>query len=317
MAPSHEFGLDHSSGKKKTILVLWFTAVTMVVEIAAGTFFGSMALLADGWHMATHVAAFAITLFAYRFADKHKTNPKYSFSTGKVGVLGGFASAVALITVAVMMAMESIHRLLSPESIRFNEAIGVAVLGLMVNVISAVLLRDHGHIHDHHDLNRHQDTPHKHHSHSSTGGHHDHNLRAAYFHVLADLLTSVLAVTALTIGKFLGWNWPDAVMGIVGAIIITKWGIGLIRETSGVLLDTELPAHKTRKIKDAVESVGPHKIVDFHTWRVSPKHSVAVMTVLTHKLHPPEYFKALIASVYVFDHITVEVALCEKKECKE
>jgi cation diffusion facilitator family transporter len=191
----------------------------MVAEIIAGSVFGSMALLADGWHMGTHVAAFLITIYAYRYARIHARDPSYTFGTGKVGVLGGFASAVALAVVALVMLVESLHRIIEPQSIQFNAAMGVAAIGLFINIMSAFLLKEdhtHHHRHDHH---------------------HDHNLKAAYLHVLADALTSLLAIVALLAGKYFGWNWLDPIMGIVGAIIITRWSYELLKKTSPVLLD--------------------------------------------------------------------------------
>jgi cation diffusion facilitator family transporter len=219
----HDFHLDSSHGERRTRYVVLLTAVMMVVEIAAGYLYGSMALLADGWHMGTHVAALGISLFAYGYARRHADDPRYSFGTGKVSSLAGFASAVALAVVALMMGAESVQRLLSPQTIHFDEAILVASVGLAVNLLSAWLLRD--------------DHSHHHHGHDEPHHHHDHNLRAAYLHVLADALTSLLAIVALLCGRALGWVWMDALMGIVGALVIAKWGLDLIRETGGVLLD--------------------------------------------------------------------------------
>ncbi len=205
----------------------------MILEIAAGTWFGSMALLADGWHMGTHSAAFLITLFAYAYAKKHANNKSFSFGTGKVNYLGGFASAVALAIVALMMAVESVQRLFEPHSIQFNEAIIVAIIGLVVNVASAFILKDDHHHHHHH---------------------HDHNMKAAYFHVLADTLTSVLAIVALFVGKYMGAVWLDPVMGIVGAIVIFHWSFGLIKESSSVLLDKSVNTATLEKISVALKA---------------------------------------------------------------
>ena len=221
---SHEFYLKNEKGERRAQYVLILTAVTMVVEIIAGSIYGSMALLADGWHMGTHVAAFLIAIFAYRYARRHADNPAYTFGTGKVNALGGFASAVALAVVALVMLIESLQRLIMPHVIHFNESIVVAILGLFINIISALILREsHGHFSE----NRH-------------GHHHDHNLQAAYIHVLADALTSLLAIIALLSGKYLGWNWLDPVMGIVGAIIISRWSYGLLKQTSPLLLDASI-----------------------------------------------------------------------------
>jgi cation diffusion facilitator family transporter len=271
----------------------------MVVEIVAGTIYGSMALLADGWHMMTHVAAFAITLFAYSFARKHKDNPDYSFSTGKVGVLGGFASAVALGTVALMMVMESIERFFSPMEILFDQAIIVAVVGLLVNGASVFLLHD-SHDHDHHHGHEH---------------HHDHNLAAAYFHVLADALTSILAIVALSIGKWLGWQWPDPAMGIVGALVIMKWAVGLVKQTSRILLDGGAKEAQRQAVKEAIESDGDTMVADLHIWNVSPQHSAVLLSVVAHEPRSPQEYKARLSEVGSFAHISVEVNRCDGTAC--
>lgn len=296
---THDFSVIQEQGEKRTLQVLLLTAVTMVVEIAAGLTFGSMALLADGWHMGTHVAAFAITIFAYRYAKKHAQSKQFSFGTGKVSVLGGFASAIALVVVAFMMAAESVHRMFSPQAIRFNEAIGVAIVGLIVNLISALLLQshhnhDHGHGHDHHH-------------------HHDHNLRAAYLHVLADAFTSVLAIVALSAGKFWAWHWLDPMMGIVGAGVITKWAHGLIKETSTILLDGSIKEATRDKIIQAIESDGDNSISDLHVWRVGPEQYAAILCIVTDHPKTPDYYKELIAEIKNLAHITVEVIACQEE----
>lgn len=254
---SHRFTTHNQQGEKHTFYVLLLTLFTMVAEIVAGTLYGSMALLADGWHMGTHAAAFCITLFAYRYAKKHSHSARFSFGTGKVSVLGGFTSAIALGIVALLMVVESVHRLFNPESIQFNEAILVAVVGLSVNVASMFLLHDHhhhdhgDHHHDHHHENEHE---HEH--------HHDHNLRAAYLHVLADALTSILAIVALIIGKFYGWIWLDALMGIVGALVIGKWTFGLVKQTAPILLDESIESNYLEQLN---QTLSPYATVtDLH-----------------------------------------------------
>jgi len=223
----HRYNVEDGHGERNTRRVIVLTLSMMIFEITAGYLFGSMALLADGWHMGTHAVALSITAFAYYFARRHSDNPSYSFGTGKVGVLGGFASAVVLALIALLMGVESIQRLFSPQPIRFNEAIAVAFVGLAVNVISALLLQEK---HDHsHEPGR-----------GSTKNFHDHNLRAAYLHVLADALTSVLAIIALFTGKAFGWVWMDPIMGIVGAVIISRWSYGLLVDTGRVLLDRDV-----------------------------------------------------------------------------
>lgn len=293
----HDFAVIQEHGEKRTIQVLLLTAVTMVVEIAAGLAFGSMALLADGWHMGTHAAAFSITIFAYRYAKRHAESKRFSFGTGKVSVLGGFASAIALIVVALVMAMESIHRLFAPQPIRFNEAIGVAVLGLTVNLFSAFLLKSH-HSHEH-----------------GHGHHHDHNLRAAYLHVLADALTSVLAIGALTAGKFFGWHWLDPVMGIVGACVITKWGLGLMKETSSILLDGSIAGETQAEIVEVIEADADNRVSDMHVWKVGPEHYAAMISIVTHYPKSAEHYKNLIGDTTNLAHVTIEIIHGEGEPC--
>jgi len=295
----HDFAVIHEKGENRTFLVLMLTAVTMVVEIIAGNFFSSMALLADGWHMSTHVAAFSISIFAYRYARHHARNPDFSFGTGKVSVLGGFASAVALAVVALIMAIESVYRLYIPREIRFNEAIGVAILGLLVNVVSALLLQarhSHGDVHDH-------------------DHHPDHNLRAAYLHVLADALTSLLAIIALFSGKLLGLTWMDPIMGIVGALVITRWSYGLMRETSAILLDRCIDENKKTKIKKAIESDADNRVVDAHIWKVGPIDYAAIISLVTHFPKSPEHYKQIIDDFKELSHISIEVNPCEDPPC--
>ena len=292
----HDFAVIHEQGEKRTLQVLVLTAATMVVEIAAGIGYGSMALLADGWHMGTHVAAFMITIFAYRYARAHADSSAFAFGTGKVSVLGGFASAVALAVVALVMLIESIQRILVPQPIRFNEAIGVAILGLLVNIVSALLLQGRfGHSHDHH--------------------HHDHNLKAAYLHVLADALTSLFAIVALVSGKFLGWTWLDPVMGMVGAAVITRWSISLLKETGPVLLDGSIEGEYLVEIKKQIESDMDNRISDIHVWQVGPSHYAAIVSIVTHYPQPIEYYKELLRDFKELAHITIEVIQCDSEPC--
>jgi cation diffusion facilitator family transporter len=295
----HDFALDTREGERRTRLVVGLTATMMVVEIAAGYSFGSMALLADGWHMGTHVAALAISLFAYRYARRHVDNPAFSFGTGKVGALGGFASAVALAVVALLMGMESVQRLLAPERIDFDQAIAVAVVGLLVNVASAWLLQG--------------GDSHHHEEHGAGAGHHhhhDHNLRAAYLHVLADALTSLLAILALLTGKYFGWIWMDACMGLVGAALITRWGYGLLKDTSGVLLDGAPGGDRLRQMREAVEADADNRVVDLHVWRLGPTGFGAIVSLVTHQPREPQYYKALLSRFAELRHVTVEVNRC-------
>lgn len=303
---SHNFSVENRKGERRTQYVLLLTAITMLIEIIAGTIFGSMALLADGWHMGTHVAAFMITLFAYRYARQHADNPAYAFGTGKVSVLGGFASAIALAVVALVMMAESLQRFFDPQPIQFNEAIAVASLGLLINIISAFLLKDDHHHHDHQHEDEHD---HDHHH------HHDHNLRAAYLHVLADALTSVLAIVALVSGKYFGWNWLDPMMGIVGAIIITRWSYGLLRQTSPILLDGSIEEGYQAKVKEAIEADADNRISDIHIWKVGANHYAAIISLVTHFSKPTEHYKVLLKDFHKLSHITIEVNVCEDAPC--
>lgn len=287
----HDFHHDHEKGEQRTLQVLVLTVVTMFVEILAGFVFNSMALTADGWHMGTHAAAFGITIFAYRYARKHARNPRFSFGTGKVSVLGGFASAVGLAVVSMLMSIESIHRLIEPQEIRFNEAIGVAVLGLLVNLVSALLLKG----------------AHHHHGHGHEHSHTDHNLKAAYFHVLADALTSVTAIIALTLGRTFGWVILDPLMGIVGAVVIARWAVGLIRETSGILLDSSVDPEVCDAIRSAVEQDDECRVTDLHVWAIAPEHLAVVLSIQAASAYSPEAIKKRLTDIPHLVHVSVEV----------
>ena len=290
----HDFAVKNEKGERRTQYVLLLTAVTMVVEIIAGSIYGSMALLADGWHMGTHVAAFMIALFAYGYARKHVDNPAYAFGTGKVNVLGGFASAIALAIVALLMVVESLQRLVDPQLIHFNEAVIVATAGLSINLVSALLLKD----------------DHSHHDHHQREHHHDHNLRAAYLHVITDAMTSVLAIVALIAGKFWGWNWLDPVMGIVGGIIIIRWSFGLLKQTGPILLDASIEEEYQRAIREVIEKDVNHRVSDLHIWKVGANHYAAIIAIVTCSSNSAQYFKALLSKFDRLAHVTIEVNAC-------
>lgn len=301
---SHDFALDSSSAERRTRIVVVITAVMMVVEIVAGIAFNSMALLADGWHMSTHVAAFLITALAYHFSRRHCADPRYSFGTGKMGVLGGFASAVVLALIALLMAGESMHRFFAPVPIQFNQAIGVAVIGLGVNLVCALLFQDGAHSHHHHG---HGHGSHSHHS-------HDLNLRAAYLHVLADALTSVTAIVALVAGKFFGWTWLDPVMGMVGSAVVSVWAYGLVRDTSGILLDrTPESSDLPDEIRRAVESDGDSFITDLHVWQVGAGKFAAIVSIVARDPKPVENYRELFREHEELVHVTVEVQTCPEE----
>ena len=299
-------GESHGRNEGRTRLVLVLTILMMVGEIAAGTVFNSMALLADGWHMASHAAALGLASAAYIYARRHATNEAYSFGTGKVGDLGGFASALILAMIAVLMGWESVDRLTAPVPIAYAEATWVAVLGLAVNLVSALLLgqqEKHDHGHDRHD---HDHGGHRHDHHH----HHDHNFRAVYGHVIADALTSVLAITALLLGRYFGWAWLDPVMGLVGAVIILQWAWTLVGSTSRVLLDAEPSPGLSATVRRAIETDGEARVADLHVWRLGPGHLAAMLTVVTHHPKEPAHYKALLSSVPGLSHVTVEVECC-------
>ena len=300
----HNYFVHREQNEKNTQKVMGLTAVTMVVEIVAGIAFGSMALLADGWHMGTHVAAFLITLFAYSYSRKNANNPDFTFGPGKINVLGGFASAVALAVVALIMAVESVGRFFSPVEIHYGQSILVAVVGLAVNVVSAFLL--HGsHGHDHHHG----------HSHGNENHHEDHNLKAAYFHVLADALTSVLAIVALLFGSLFGWWALDPAMGIVGALVITRWAWGLLKESSAILLDAGVKREIREEIKDVIEADADNRVTDIHVWKVGPHHLAVLLTLVTHYPRSSGEYKKLLAGFDQLKHITIEVIKCEDEPC--
>jgi cation diffusion facilitator family transporter len=295
----HDYCGEFAAAEKNTRRVLALTAIMMVVEIIGGLKLHSMALFADGWHMGTHVAAFLITVGAYSFARRHAANARFSFGTGKASVLGAFTSAIVLGGIALFMAGESVNRLFHPLPIQFNQAIFVACVGLTVNVISALLLKDHHH-HDH---------GHGHgqgHSH-----HHDLNLKAAYIHVLADAVTSVLAILALTGGKVFGWSWLDPIMGLVGSAVIGQWAYGLVRDTNVILLDKE-PENSdlNLEIHKAIESDGDTRITDLHIWQIGVKKFAAIISVVAHEPKSPAAYKEPLKEHQELVHVTVEVQTC-------
>ena len=301
-------GAAHDDHARRTMWVVALTALMMVAEIVAGYWTGSMALLADGFHMATHAGALGVSAAAYAYARKHARSSKFSFGTGKVGDLAGFASALVLGVVAVGIGVESVKRLLEPTTVAFGEATIVAVVGLAVNLVSALLLGagHHHHGHDHHDHGHHHDHDHHHeHHHGHHGVHNsgDNNLRSAYMHVLADALTSILAIVALLAGRMLGWVWLDRVMGLVGAAVIARWAWTLMRDTAGVLLDAT-DEHVAAEVRDLLEAPGDARICDLHVWRVGPQAHAAIVSVAG-GLDAAEVRRRL-APVHELAHLTVE-----------
>lgn len=277
---SHDYlGHAHDDNARRTKAVAWLSAVMMVGEIVAGYWTGSMALLADGFHMATHVGALGIAAVAYSYAKRHVANPRYSWGTGKVGELAGFGSAVVLGIVSLFIAYESITRLAAPHPVIFGDAIMVAVLGLAINLISAFMLSGghHGHHHHHHGHGHDHGHHHDHgHAPDQHGG--DTNMRAAYVHVLADALTSVMAILALVAGRYLGWVWLDPAVGLLGAIVIANWSVGLMRQASSMLLDAADP-ELASEVRARIEGPGDTRIQDFHIWRIGPTAHAVVLAV--------------------------------------
>lgn len=293
-AHDHLFlGAAHEQNAKRTLWVVALTLVMMVGEITVGYITGSMALLADGFHMATHAGALGIAAAAYGYAKRHASNKRYSFGTGKVGDLGGFASALILALVSLAIGVESVMRLLQPTAVQFGTATLIAIVGLIVNIVSALLL-GHGHSHGH---------DHDHHGHGHHGN--DNNLRSAYVHVIADALTSVLAIVALLAGRYLGWVWLDPVMGIVGAIVIARWAWKLMGVTSGVLLD-QTDEHVAEEIRELVEKPGDATITDLHVWKVGPQAHAAIVSVIGEATANTESIRERLKPVHEISHLTVE-----------
>lgn len=315
----HDFADDQvTEGERRTWIVIVLTALTMVIEIAAGVVFGSMALLADGVHMASHAAALGIAAFAYVYARRRAGDARFSFGTGKVNALAGFASAILLAGFAVLMAFESLKRLADPVPIVFDAAIGVAVLGLIVNAVSAVILghgHSHtpghahgpGHGHDHHHPGHDHPTPHHGHTHDPEDSV-DHNLRGAYLHVLADAVTSLTAIIALLAGKYMGWGFMDPVMGLVGSALIARWSWGLLQQTASVLLDRQAPEMLQASIRESIESDADNRVADLHVWSIGPGMRAAIVSLVTRHPRPPAHYKALLP--VPLHHITVEVQPC-------
>jgi cation diffusion facilitator family transporter len=299
---SHRFDEGNPLAEKNTFRVAILTAVMMVIEIAGGWYYNSMALLADGWHMSSHTVALGLSVFAYAYARKYAHDPRFSFGTWKIEVLGGYTSAIFLVMVAGLMIYQSVERLISPSPIHYDQAIAIAIVGLLVNLASAWLLKDghhHGHEHGNHD---HGHDDHAHH------GHHDLNLRSAYMHVLADAATSVLAIIALFGGKFWGVSWLDPVMGLVGAALVSVWAYGLLRDTSRVLLDAEMNAPVVAEIREVIDaSPIKAKLCDLHVWRVGKGKYACILSLTTNHQTSPEYFKQQLSIHEELVHISIEI----------
>ncbi len=300
----HLYTDDNHKAERSTRAVMWITAVMMVVEIVAGGWFNSMALLADGWHMSSHAVAIGLSAFAYAAARRYANDPRFAFGTWKIEILGGFASAIFLLGVAALMVFGSVEHILSPKPIHFQEAIVIAAIGLVVNVVSALIL---GHAHDHPDQGDH----HHHHEHAH---HHDLNLKSAYVHVLADAATSVLAIIALLGGWIFGWTWLDPIMGIIGAVLVAVWAKNLLMETGKVLLDREMDHPVVQEIREAVETgpaQGDTRVTDLHVWRVGKQKYSCALSVVTHDTNlTSDHVRNLLAQHDEIVHSTIEIHQC-------
>ena len=302
-AHEHVFlGAGHARNERRTWLVVGLTATMMVAEIVGGIVFGSMALLADGWHMSTHAAALTIAALAYQYARHHKHDARFAFGTGKLGDLAAFASAIALGMIALLIAYESLMRLAQPVPIAYAQAISIAVVGLAVNLICAWLLREkHAHHHDEGE------------DHAQGHHHRDHNLRAAYLHVLADALTSVMAIGGLIVALWFGWPWIDAVVGLVGACVIASWSYGLIRDAGKVLLDVVPDGRTQGFIRERLEVDGD-RVSDLHLWQIGPGHRAAIVTIVSDRPRPPAAYKERLRGIAGLSHVTVEVEPCQSSK---
>ena len=303
----HVFGQDRpSAGERRTLIVVIVTSITMVIEIAGGMVYHSMALLADGLHMASHAVALGIAAFAYRYARKHAADPRFSFGTGKVNPLAGYSGAVLLGVFAIGMVAESIERVVNPVDIAINQALFVAVLGLLVNGASVLILgsKDARGPH-HHSKERHGHESERAHVHQHR--HDDHNFRSAYLHVLADALTSLLAIGALLSAKYLAQAWLDPMMGVVGAVLVARWSLGLLKESARVLLDRQAPDHVLDDIRKRIEQATETRVVDLHVWRIGPGKRAAIVAIETATPKTLDAYRALLPSNAGFAHVTIEV----------
>lgn len=303
LSHSHTRTMDYSGNESRTLKVVLLTTLTMVIEILAGHWTGSMALLADGWHMGTHSLALGLSYVAYRLAKKYDESDRFSFGTGKIGVLAGYTSALFLGSAALWMIYESLTRMINPIVIAFDEAIGVTFIGLVVNLASVLILHHPSQSTD--PENNEQNGKHD----------HDHNFRAAYLHVIADTLTSFLALVALILGRFLGWTLLDPVMGIIGGLLILRWAYSLLFSTGQILLDGEANEEVRKKIQSAIESDNDSRIFDLHVWRIGSNEMAGIVSVVTGQNRKAEDYQARIKNIVPFNHFSVEVHSCASKNC--
>ena len=301
-------GEGHEKNERRTWMVVALCSFMMVAEIIGGLLFGSIALVADGLHMSTHASALLLTALAYRYARRHANDVRFTFGTGKLGDLAGFSSAIILAMIALLIGYEALTRLIWPVPISFNQAIPIAVLGLIVNIASVLLLggggHDHGHSHG--DAHAAHDHDHDEHEHAQAAAQRDNNMRAAVVHVLADAAVSVLVIVGLLCGRFLGWTWMDAVVGLCGAIVIAAWSYGLVRDTGAVLLDMNPDQGMAERMRTTIETDGD-RLTDLHLWRLGPGHLGAILSVATRRQRGPEYYQSLLGGFRALSHVTVQV----------
>jgi len=301
----HTFNIDKKKIEKKTLIVVIITFTMMIAEILFGWITNSMALLADGWHMGTHAFALGISLLAYVMARKHAANDRFTFGTWKIEILGAYSSALVLGMVAILMVYTSVDRLLHPLPIHYNQALFVAIIGLVVNIICAIILNLGSSSHSHHHHHHHDDA----HSHSHQTN--DLNLKSAYLHIVADALTSGFAIVALIGAKYFAYNWLDPFMGIVGAFLIARWVILLSKDSASILLDHEKKSPLSLKIKEHLESDGDTRISDLHLLKVADDKYACIISIVNAKKYSVEEYKRRLADIYEFAHITIEVNECK------
>jgi len=302
---SHVFlGASHAQSERKTWMVIVLCSAMMVAEIVGGIVFNSVALVADGLHMSTHAGALLIAALAYTYARRHAADSRFTFGTGKLGDLAGFTSAIVLAMIALLIGYEAIERLFAPVQIRFEEAIPIAGLGLVVNLASVLLLsgghHHHGHAHDHEDEHAHS------HDHGHEKAHHDNNMRAAFIHVIADAAVSVLVIVGLVLARAFGWIWLDPVAGIIGALVIASWSYGLIRDTGAILMDVNPDRALAEKLRLAIEADGD-SLVDLHLWRLGPGHLGAILAVVSESPQSPDFYRGRLGAIPTLSHVTIEV----------
>src|SRR6516165_638899 len=317
---SHVFlGQGHKRNERRTWTVIALCAFMMVAEIVGGLLFGSIALIADGLHMSTHASALLLAALAYSYARRHVDDDRFSFGTGKLGDLAGFTSAIVLAMIALLIGYEAATRFIWPVRIDFNQAIPIAALGLVVNIVSAILLgggdhqhgHEHGHHHahgghdDHHERGRGRGHGHEH-VHADHAAHRDNNLRAAVVHVLADAAVSILVIAGLVAGRFFGWTWMDPAVGLVGAVVIAAWAYTLIRDTGAILLDMTPDRAMAERMRATIETDGD-RLTDLHLWRLGPGHLGAIVSVATRQERGPDYYQALLGRFRTLSHVTIEV----------